>query len=261
MTEQAPAPAPLWRRLVKPRLRRVDVAVALLLATLGFAAAVQVRATRGDGVLDSARQEDLVRILDDVENRSERLRAEIATLRDTERRLTGGNDRTGAALADAQRRSQLLGVLAGTVPARGPGVELTLTDPRAELGADGLLDALAELRDAGAEAIQIQGSAPTTPGATTGPAGPVVRVVVSTAFVDEKGGVAVDGTVLSAPYRFLVIGDPATLASALGIPGGVVDAVEQAGGEAYVVRREDLQVNALRRPASPRYARPARDAQ
>jgi small basic protein len=53
-----------------PRLRRVDVLVALLLAVLGFAAAVQVRTTQTEGPLAYARQEDLVTILDDLSNRT-----------------------------------------------------------------------------------------------------------------------------------------------------------------------------------------------
>ena len=55
MTE---TPPPIgWRRLLAPRLRRVDLAVAALLAVLGFAAVVQVRATQEEGPLAAARQE------------------------------------------------------------------------------------------------------------------------------------------------------------------------------------------------------------
>jgi uncharacterized protein YlxW (UPF0749 family) len=62
-----------------------------------------------------------------------------------------------------------------------------------------------------------------------------VRVVASTAFVGgEQGGVVVDGTQLYRPYRFVVVGEPETLASAVGIPGGVVANVEQRGGVALV---------------------------
>lgn len=242
------------RALLRPRLRRVEVGVALLLALLGFAVAVQVRATQDQGVLASARQEDLVAILNDLSNRSTRLRQEIASLTATQQRLTTGTGQDAAALADARRRAQVLGVLAGTLPARGPGVTLTISDPSGKVGAEVLLDALEELRDAGAEALQISGSAT---GAT--PAGPTVRIVASTAFVDSVAlsGVTVDGTVVQAPYRFTVIGDPATLAAAMAIPGGVLDTVAQRGGQGRVVRSTDLLVSALRPLSTPRYARPA----
>ena len=240
-----------WRRLLAPRLRRVDVAVAVLLGLLGFAAVVQVRSTQEDGPLATARQEDLVQILDDLDNRNDRLRAEVSALEQTQRELTTGTGRTQAALEEARRRAQLLGVLAGTVPASGPGVVVTLTDPESSLRPDVLLDALEELRAAGAEALQLEGRAPDDGSARQ------VRVVASTSFVAADGaGVVVDGTELQAPYRFVVIGDPATLTSALRIPGGVVDNVEQFGGRVRIERSETVEVTALRRLEAPRYARP-----
>ena len=245
-----PARPGLARRLLAPRLRRVDVAVAVLLGLLGFAAVVQVRATQEDGPLATAREEDLVQILDDLSNRNDRLGAEVAALEQAQRELTSGTGQTQAALEEARRRAQLLGVLAGTVPARGPGVRLTIHDPDGTVGADVLLDALEELRAAGAEAVQIEGDE-----ADDGTAR--VRVVASTSFVEaEAGGVVVDGQELSPPYRFEVIGDPSTLASALRIPGGVVDNVEQFGGRALVERADEVEVTALRRLEPPRYARP-----
>ena len=242
-------------RLLTPRLRRVDVGVAVLLGVLGFAAVVQVRSTQEEGPLAAARQEDLVQILDELANRNDRLRAEVAALEEARSELTSGTGRTEAALAEARRRAQLLGVLAGTVPARGPGIRLTITDPDGEVGPELLLDALEELRAAGAEAVQVEG--PVEVGSTEDGTGPQVRVVASTSFVaGEDGGVVVDGTLLRPPYRFLVVGDAPTLASALVIPGGVVDNVEQLEGRAVVERDEDVLVGALRRLEEPRYARP-----
>jgi uncharacterized protein YlxW (UPF0749 family) len=250
------------RRVLRPRLRRVDIAVAALVGILGFAAVVQVRSTQDeDGLLASARQEDLVAILDDLSSRSARLRQEITTLTATRERLTTGSGQEAAALTEARRRAQVLGILAGTVPARGPGIVLTISDPSGKVTAEVLLDALEELRDAGAEAVQLEGPvAAAGSEASAGPnAVPAVRVVAATAFVDaaDGAGIEVDGTLLRAPYRFTVIGDPATMAAALAIPGGVTDNVEQRDGRAVVNRRETVAVTALRRLDRPRYARPA----
>jgi uncharacterized protein YlxW (UPF0749 family) len=261
MSDLATGPGPWWRRLLRsllrPRLRRVDVAVAVLLGLLGFAAAVQVRSTKDDGVLASARQEDLVQILDDLTSRSTRLRQEVSTLTATREKLTTGSGRDEAAVAEARRRAQVLGVLAGTVPARGPGVLVTVSDPTHQITGDVLLDALEEMRDAGAEAVQLDGSV--DPATNTPAPGQSVRVVAATSFVDapDAGGIEVDGTLLKPPYRFVVIGDPATISAALAIPGGVTDNVAQRGGQAVVVRRESVLVGALRPLDRPRYARPA----
>lgn len=240
---------PDLKAVLRPRTRRVDIGVAALLLLLGFALAVQVRSTQTDGLLTNARQEDLVQILDELDNRSDRLRQEVATLTSTRERLTSGSGASEAALAEARRRTQVLGVLAGTVAASGPGVTVRITDPETKVSASVLLDALEELRNAGAEAIQLEG---------TGPAGTVtaVRVVAQTALSDDPEGVVVDGTLLVAPYRFVVVGDPATLAGAMAIPGGVEDVVRQQGGVTQVARLARVRVGALRVLMTPRYARP-----
>ncbi len=237
-------------RLLRPRTRRVDLAIAGLLLVLGFALVIQVRSTQSAGPLANARQEDLVQILDELGNRSDRLRQEIATLGDTERRLTSGSGASEAALAEARRRTQVLGVVAGTVAATGPGVTVRVTDPDVKVSASVLLDALEELRNAGAEAIQLEG---------TGAQGTIVavRVVAQTSFSDTAEGLVVDGTALRAPYRFVAIGDPATMAGAMAIPGGIQDTVERVGGTVEVDRRDRVRVGALRALSTPRYARPS----
>ena len=238
--------------LLRPRLRRVDLLVALLLAALGFGAAVQVRSTDQLSALGASRPEDLVRILDDLSGRDARLRAEVEVLTAARERLAGAGTED-AALEEARRRAQLLGVLAGTVPATGPGVLLEVQDRSGGVRADVLLDALEELRAAGAEAVQLEGqAAPEEAGRRE-----VVRVVASTWLLDEDDGVLVDGVLLRPPYTFTALGDRDTLASALAIPGGVVDTVARVGGAATVRPSDSLRVGALRPLDRPRYARPA----
>jgi uncharacterized protein YlxW (UPF0749 family) len=236
------------RSAMHPRATRAQAVAALLCGVLGFAAAVQVRSTQDAG-LSGLRQTDLVRILDDVSERGARLQAEARDLQEARDRVAG-NDSV-AALDEARDRARVLGILAGTVPARGPGIELTITDAGGQVGSDVLLDTLQELRDAGAEAIEISSVD-----------GPAVRVVASTSFVDagqpgSGAGVEVDGTALVPPYRFLVIGDPGTLQTALEIPGGVLEVLDQRGAQGVVTQQQSVDISSLRVTPSPRYARPA----
>lgn len=222
---------------------RSRLLVAALCALLGFGLALQVRSTDSAPGLGSARQEDLVRILDDLSARSDRLRSQITALQATRDRISAGSGGSAAALTEARRRVATLGILAGTLPATGTGITLTVTDPGKGVRADVLLDAVEELRDAGAEAIQL---------------GPI-RVVAATYLLDVPGGVDVSGTTLRAPYRFVVIGDPQTLSAALQIPGGVVDTVRSVrGAAARIGTAGQVRVTALRPLPRPRYARPAR---
>jgi uncharacterized protein YlxW (UPF0749 family) len=168
------------------------------------------------------------------------LRRQIADLEAARTRLSTTGDRSTTALEEARTRSTALGILAGTVPAQGPGIELTITDPERRFAAEDLLDAIEELRAAGAEAIQVGG----------------VRVGLDTAFVATDRGIAVDGVSLAAPYPIIAIGEPATLATAMEIPGGVSDTARRAGGNARVQQRDQVVIRALRSAKVPRYARP-----
>ena len=239
------------RAALRPRATRGQLIAAVLCGVLGFAAAVQVRANQDSG-LSGLRQTDLVRILDDVTERSARLQAEARDLERAREQVTDGTDGSRAALDEARARVRTLGILAGTLPATGPGIEFTITDPAGEVQADVLLDALQELRDAGAEAVELSGAG-----------GSKVRVIASTHLVDvdRKGGaggaVEVDGAVLEAPYQFRVIGESRTLAAALDIPGGVLDVLRQREAQGLVSQRSELTISSLRPTSTPEYARPA----
>jgi uncharacterized protein YlxW (UPF0749 family) len=231
-----------WGRLAsafRPGVKRGHLLPALLCALLGFAFVVQVRSTQDTG-LEGLRQSDLVRILDDVNQRAERLQTEARDLEDTRSRLTSGSSGTRAALQAAEDRAKVLGILAGTLPATGPGIELTVSDPKGKVGSDVLLDTLEELRDAGAEAVQINGS----------------RVVASSSFGQDADGLQVDGTTLHPPYRILAIGNPQTMGAAMEIPGGISETVRGLGATVRVVQDQSMVIDALQTPRPPRYARP-----
>jgi len=228
---------------MRPRATRAQALALALCFVLGLAGFLAVRQNQSLG-LASMRQSDLVSLLDNVTEKSNRLEDETRRLQDTADRLKSGSDKSAAALQAAQQRLELLGILAGTSPAVGSGIQLIITDPARKVTAATILDTVEELRDAGAEAIQIGD----------------VRVVASTAFVDGDNGVRVDGVEVQRPYVFLVIGDPQTLSAALGIPGGVQEVVKQLGGNGKVDLKQSVTVSALRSVSAPQYAHPATSA-
>jgi len=217
-----------------------QILMAVLLGLLGFALVAQVRATQDAG-LSTLRQSDLVRILDDVTERSTRLQDETRELERTRDRLLNSTDGRKIAQEETERRAETLGILAGTLPATGPGIELTIPDPEEKVGPLLLLDAVQELRDAGAEALQIGD----------------VRVVASTEIVDAEGGIAVDGRPVSSPYVVRAVGDRAAMSTALRIPGGVIEVLAEEGSAATIEERDAVTVSALHVVETPQYARPA----
>lgn len=229
----------------KPRLRWKHGSVALiglLTLLLGFAIAVQVRAHSSGDALSGLREDDLVGILDNQNARADKLRQQIAHLQDQLDQLRNSGNEAAAARRQAAAESRALGILLGTLPADGPGVVVTITDPGANLTGEDLLDVIEELRGAGAEAIQF---------------GPV-RVTTSTSLEGSGGTVTVDGNELKPPYRVTAIGGPKTLDTALNIPGGVAGTVRAAGGTLSVQEEPVVHVTAVRNLPRPRYAQPSR---
>jgi uncharacterized protein YlxW (UPF0749 family) len=229
-------------RAMRPRATRAQLLAGVLCALLGFALVVQARQTQIQG-LDSVSQSDLVRLLDNVTNAEARAEQDVRDEQAILDRLRSGTDSSAAAQEAARERLDTLGILAGTVPASGRGIELEISDPRRQVDSSVLLDTVEELRDGGAEVMQIGD----------------VRVVASTAFTDDADGVRVDQRLLAPPYLLKVIGDPQTLARLLQIPGGVLDVLTSKGAQGKVTQPAVVTVDALRPASAPQYARPAQD--
>jgi uncharacterized protein YlxW (UPF0749 family) len=197
-------------------------------AVVGFVVVGQLRATsRVSPGLEAQSEGDLTRILASLNGEADGLREEISNLKLELATLEGSSQRDEVALQTARAQLQSLRVLAGTVPVAGPGITLTIDDPRGAVTYDVVIDAVQELRDAGAEAIAIDG----------------VRVGTTSAFSERDGRVALDDSVLAAPYRVDAIGPAATMEGGLRIPGGVVDslgALKGAHGEIQRAARLEL---------------------
>jgi uncharacterized protein YlxW (UPF0749 family) len=201
---------------------------------------VQVRANSTGDTLSGLREDDLIGILDNQNARADRLRQQINDLQASLRQLQDSGDKSAAARRQAAEQAQTLGVLLGTLPATGPGISVTVTDPDRKLTGEDLYDVVQELRGAGAEAVQFG----------------TVRITTSTSFEGSGGSVQVDGASLTAPYRVTAIGDPKTLDTALNIPGGVAATVRAAGGELTVTELDHVAIRVTRPLGKPHYAKP-----
>ena len=226
-------------RALRPRLTTAQVLAGILCAVLGFALVAQVRQSAGAD-LAGMRQGDLVRILDETTNRGDALARESADLARERDDLLSGSDRRQAALDALRRSAETQGILTGRLPAEGPGVIITLTEPDGAIRPFTMLNMLEELRNAGAEAVQLNDQ----------------RVTASSSFTGTPGAVVLDGVVLTAPYRWIAIGDPDIIAPALQIPGGAMAQVRNNGGRGTVDSSDKVEVDAIRDVPDPVYATP-----
>jgi uncharacterized protein YlxW (UPF0749 family) len=227
----------LRRALLRPS--RGQAVVGVLVGVLAFAAVTQVRLAGKDDTYANLREAELIQALNGLQAASRKAERDINDLESTRDRLRSSTQRRATALAQAQSEVQTLSVLAGTVPASGPGIQITVRDPQNQLSLNHLLDGLEELRNAGVEAVEINNQ---------------VRVIAQTSFEEDPDGVRVDGVVLKPPYVIDAIGSPDTLAGALQFQDGFSDDVQLDGGSVSIKKADRIDVTVTRAPVKPRYA-------
>lgn len=190
--------------------------VALVCVGVGLLIMAQMRAQ------ESARQEppseDWELVVADLIDSNARLREQVEEM---EAQLAGLENVEGSGplmkvLVDEVNN---LRIANGQVAVSGPGISLSVNEPIAVLD---LHDLINELRNAGAEALALNG----------------LRIVVSTAISSDGQYVTVDGQPVEAPYRLEAIGDPQALDVALSRPGGLVSLLVEARGGSSISLRQ-----------------------
>jgi uncharacterized protein YlxW (UPF0749 family) len=182
---------------------RNQLTMAAVAFLLGVLVVVQLRTQQAAPGLAGLSAQDLTVLVANLNTRNDQLRKEIS-----------GLERELGALATSQSRGetsvdQLRGDLArvrawaGLEPVFGPGVSVTVDGP---LPGPAVEDLLNELRNAGAEAIGIEG----------------IRIVPGTAVAGSDGALSVDGTLLPHPFEIRAIGSSETLTGSLTRVGGPV---------------------------------------
>lgn len=223
----------LWHAVRHPA--REQVAVAIILAALGFAATIQLRDTADESSYSGLRESELIVVLDGLTGTAEQVRAEIARLEETRADLLTESSARGAALNEATQREQSLNILAGLVKVTGPGLRVAITPGAGPVSVGALLDTVQELRTAGAEAIEFNDS---------------VRVVAQSSFDSSEVGIELDGVLLRPPFVIDVIGDPHVLRTALNFSDGPIEILETVDGATVAVEEvSSVSVDSVTEPA------------
>lgn len=232
----------LIRLLLVPS--RAQLARGVALCLVAMAVVVQVQSSRTGDRYASMRRDDLVQLLDGLTQESERLAAEVAELERTRDALQSGADADQIARQEAQRRADGLAILSGTAPAVGPGVRITISAPAGRVSADLMLDAIQELRDAGAEVIEVNDS---------------IRLVAQSWVSDSPNGLVIDDIAVDLPIVLEAIGDPHSLAEGARFRGGLVSQVEsqKVGGSVVIEELDQVSITSLHTARAPRHAQPA----
>jgi uncharacterized protein YlxW (UPF0749 family) len=259
VTTEAAAPEP------RPRSSSWVIQVTALSLLLGcfLGVALQTQKALRDAGLPSARYAILMPYFQTLKDANSSLQQEVKELREKtstyQAQMMAGTDMTAALKKDLQN----LQMQAGQAAVHGPGLVITLRD-RKEIPVDATPDAvqaglihdqdlalvLNELKASGAEAIAVAGND-----------GPPQRMILNSAPRCAGPIIQVNGTPLAGPYTIWVIGDPATLESALRLPQGVVDKLQLSLlGMIDIKRSADIKIPAYSGSISFKYAKPLQAA-
>lgn len=214
----------------------VYLSLILVCLVLGLLLVIQLRSQHD--IRQAASSADWGFVVADLIDSNLRLRAEVEALQaqlDQFQDIGGG----GALLESLVDEVNHLRVINGLVAVSGPGIELAIEGPISVLD---LHDLINELRNAGAEALALNGQ----------------RIVAWSAIGSDGEHVTVDGQPVHAPYHLEAIGQAQTLEVALNRPGGLVRLLQQArtGTSIAVNKRDRLTLPVYDQPLRFVYAVP-----
>ncbi len=220
-----------------------QITITLTCLLLGIFLVVQLR-TQGNIVrsIVSDSSTEQASMIDGLVQSNASLRKEVDSL---SQRLaqyqSGGNESNMQTLVNDLNRIKIAN---GLIEVSGPGISVTLDKP---LAAEELQDVINELRNAGAEAIVLNGQ----------------RVVVNSVVALDRTGISLGGVPLTTPYRFEAIGDPDTLARAVDRKGGLVPALvaNHPGLNMDMQKKDKLVAPIYQSKMEFRYAKPVQTKQ
>jgi uncharacterized protein YlxW (UPF0749 family) len=185
------------------RRTRNQLSIAAVAFILGLLVVVQLRAQAVGSGLGSMSSQDLTVFVANLNAGLDQRRQEISSLERDVTDLSQDRDRGVVSLDQAQAELARIRAYAGLDPVSGPGVTVTVGGP---IDGEAVENLVNELRNAGAEAIAIDG----------------IRVVVGSVVTGTPGALTVDGVSLDDPFVVSAIGASETLTGSLTRIGGIV---------------------------------------
>lgn len=216
------------RDLLTVQFRPIHLVIGLLTMLLGFALVAQIKLQSADP-LDGVHEDELVALLDQLTKSESQLRVQRAELSDQLSKLQDEQSKEDAAREAAEKEKLQAQILGGTVPVEGPGLIMNVHEGETPISAQKFVTVMGELRNAGAEAIDLNG----------------VRITASSYITRDDRGLKVSGQRISSPYVWKIIGDPDTIQPALEIARGATSQLRATGATIEIQRRDTIVINSV----------------
>lgn len=229
------------------------IMMGLLALLIGLIISVQVNTTQGSdpgGLIPLAKAQGL-----EAELKKVRAEKEVATQRLIEleglmediQKEKAKEDSTLKSILDDQEKYK---VAAGLVEVKGPGIIITLDDPQPDEFSDGysylmtnyelLLNLVNKLKDAGAEAISINGQ----------------RIIATTEISLAGDNVNINTIPTAPPYQIKAIGNPDTIEATITIRYGIIENLKKSGIRIEIAKQEEVNIPRYNGILKFRYAQP-----
>jgi uncharacterized protein YlxW (UPF0749 family) len=180
--------------------------VAGVAALLGILAVGQLRGQAGVPGLSALSATELTQLIANLTTGNDLLRDEIADLTRQEAHLTDAHLRGETTVGELTADLARIRAWAGLTAVTGQGIAVTV---RGQIGGDGIEELLNELRNAGAEAIAVDG----------------VRIVAGTVVAGAPGALSVENAAIGEAFEIRAIGSPQILTGTLTRTGGVISLI------------------------------------
>ena len=234
-THQADHARRIWRA---DRLAS-RVSVAAVAGVLGVLAVGQFRGQSGAPALAGLSATELTQLIANLTAGNDQLRAEVTDLQGQETHLADAHERGETTVDELRADLARIRAWAGLTPVTGQGVAVVIQGP---IGGEGVEELVNELRNAGAEAISVDG----------------VRVVTGVVVAGAAGSLSVENSAIGDSFEIRAIGSPQILTGTLTRTGGVIAQVSATypGVQLTVTPVDDLTLPATDRTLVPAHGQP-----
>jgi uncharacterized protein YlxW (UPF0749 family) len=183
--------------------RRNQLTITAVAFVLGLLVVVQLRTQAAGNAFAGLSSQDLTVLVANLNARNDQLRREASNLQRELATLTANAQRGDASIDELRADLERVRLYAGMEAASGPGVVIII---RGDVDGTAVEDLLNELRNAGAEAIAIDGR----------------RMVPGVVVAGGAGAVHIDDVAASDPIEMAAIGPPDKLTGSLTRSGGII---------------------------------------
>lgn len=186
-----------------PSVRMNRLTVAAVAGLLGILVVGQLRGQAGVPGLSNLTVTELTQLIANLTTGNDQLRNEVADLGRQEAHLIESRDRGETTVGELSADLSRIRAWAGLTAVSGQGIAITVSGP---IGGDGIEELLNELRNAGAEAVAVDG----------------IRVVTGVVVAGDPGALSIENSALGDTFEIRAIGSPQILTGTLTRTGGVI---------------------------------------